>query len=142
MPTPDLDHPCGEHFTYRDFVECGETWSRLASPAGESIDNAPRVPETFAALRSLCETVLDPAVKRFGRVVLTYGFASPRLTRHIRGRIAPALDQHASHELNRAGRADLLAARCSCGFHRSGRRQSRGRAVAHRDRGVRSALLL
>ncbi|UQA61410.1 hypothetical protein [Polyangium aurulentum] len=99
----NLDEPCGEHFTYRDLVECGETWSHLAPPAGEGIDNAPRVSETFNALRSLCATVLDPAVNRFGRIVLTYGFASPRLTRHIRGRIAPAIDQHASHEVNRAG---------------------------------------
>jgi len=100
---PGLDEPCSEHFTYRDLVECGETWARMALSAGEGRDNTPRTLETFAALRSLCATVLDPAVKRFGRILLTYGFASPRLTRHIRGRIAPAIDQHASHEVNRAG---------------------------------------
>lgn len=35
---------------------------------------------------------------------MTYGFASQALTKHIKGRIAPELDQHASHELNRLGR--------------------------------------
>jgi hypothetical protein len=100
----NLDEPCGEHFTYRELIECGETWARLASPDGEGIDNVPRVAETFAALRVLCATVLDPVVVCFGRVVLTYAFASPRLTRHIRSRIAPAIDQHASHDVDRAGR--------------------------------------
>jgi hypothetical protein len=105
MPTSprSLDDSCGEHFTYRELIECGETWGRLASPGGEGIDNVPRVEQTFAALRALCATVLDPAVIRFGRVVLTYGFASQALTKHIRGSIAPAIDQHAGHETNRAG---------------------------------------
>jgi hypothetical protein len=101
----NLDEPCGEHFVYREFIECGETWARLASPGGEGIDNVPRAAATFAALRALCTTVLDPAVNRFGRIVLTYGFASPRLTKHIRNCIAPAIDQHAGHEVNRAGRS-------------------------------------
>ncbi|NCW02413.1 MAG: hypothetical protein EBW20_11425 [Betaproteobacteria bacterium] len=38
-------------------------------------------------------------------IKLTYGFASQGLTKHIKGRIAPELDQHAGHELNRLGRA-------------------------------------
>ena len=104
-PLPSLDDRCGDHFVYRDLVACGETCARLAPPAGEGLDNAPRALESFAALRLLCATVLDPAVRRFGRIVLTYGFASPRLTKHIQGRIAPGLDQHASHEVNRAGTA-------------------------------------
>ncbi|MFO0590501.1 MAG: hypothetical protein U0441_23365 [Polyangiaceae bacterium] len=104
-----LDDACGEYFTYRDLVECGETWARLASPGDAGFDNLPRAAETFSALGVLCSTVLDPAVRQFGRVVLTYGFASERLTKHIQARIAPGIDQHASHEVNRAGK--LICAR-------------------------------
>ena len=37
-------------------------------------------------------------------VKLTYGFCSPELAKLIPARIAPELDQHASHELNKRGR--------------------------------------
>jgi hypothetical protein len=102
----DIDQPCGAHFVFRDLVECGETWSRLsaAGTAALPFDNLPRAPETFAAMRALCAAVLDPVVERFGRVELTYAFASAALTRHIAGRIHPPLDQHAGHELNRKGK--------------------------------------
>jgi hypothetical protein len=103
----NLDDPCGEHFRYRDLVECGETWHRLRARAGDGppFDNVPRVAETFDAMRALCAAVLDPVVRRFGRIELTYAFASPALTRHIPGRIHPPGDQHAGHERGRAGSA-------------------------------------
>jgi hypothetical protein len=102
----DLDEPCGEHFAYRDLVACGETWQRLtaAGGPGQPFDNLPRAPETFAAMRALCAVVLDPVVRRFGPVELTYAFASPRLTRHVAGGIHPPGDQHAGHERDRADR--------------------------------------
>ena len=104
MTTPaHLDEPCGEHFTVRDLVECGETWRRIAA-AGTPVDNLPRAPETFAAMRALCAAVLDPVARRFGRPELTYAFASPRLTRHVPGNIHPPADQHAGHERNAAGK--------------------------------------
>jgi hypothetical protein len=36
-------------------------------------------------------------------IKLSYGFASPALTKHISGRISPKLDQHAAHEKSRNG---------------------------------------
>lgn len=51
----------------------------------------------------LAETVVDPVWARFGAVALSYGFASPALTRHVKGRIAPSLDQHAGVERNAKG---------------------------------------
>jgi hypothetical protein len=105
VPT-DLDQPCGKHFVYRDLIACGDTWHRLHTeplPA-PPVDNLPREPETFAAMRELCATVLDPLVDRFGQLTLTYAFASPPLTRHIRARIHPPLDQHAAHERTRSGK--------------------------------------
>lgn len=104
MTTPaDLDEPCGERFAYRDLVECGDTWHRLAA-AGTPVDNLPRTPATFAAMRALCAAVLDPVARRFGRPEITYAFASPRLTRHIPGLIHPPADQHAGHERDAAGK--------------------------------------
>lgn len=101
----DLDERCGEHFKYRDLVECGETWCRLTASGaeGQPFDNMPSADSTFAAIRALCAVVLDPVVKQFGRLELTYAFASRRLTRHIPGRIYPPGDQHAGHEVDGAG---------------------------------------
>lgn len=48
--------------------------------------------------------MLDPVIDWFGMVRLTYGYCSPKLARAISGRIAPKLDQHAAHEVNRLGR--------------------------------------
>lgn len=95
---PSLDEPCGENFTYRDLIECGETWHRTR------IDNAPKQPETYSALYALAANVLDPVIDYFGMIKLTYGFASAALTKAIEGRIAPNLDQHAAHEMNRLGK--------------------------------------
>jgi len=100
----DLDQPCGEHFVYRDLIACGETFRRLSEGPGAPFDNVPRTAETFAAMRALCAVVLDPVVRRFGPIELTYAFASPRLTKHIAARIYPPYDQHAGHELNRRGK--------------------------------------
>ena len=98
MPfTVDLDARCGRHFTYRDLIECGKTWSDLAAD-GRVVDNLPRSEDSLRALHELCRSVLDPIADAFGRPKLTYGFASPNLTRMIPNRIAPRLDQHASHE--------------------------------------------
>lgn len=94
---PDLDAPCGRHFTYRQLVECGETQTRTG------IANLPKRPESYTALRDLAANVLDPVIDYFGMVRLTYGFCSPELARQIEGRIAPKLDQHAACELNRKG---------------------------------------
>lgn len=95
---PGLDEACGPHFTYRDFIECGETWQRLR------VSNLPAEAESYNALHALATALLAPLIDYFGMIRLTYGFAGSGLTRHIASRIAPALDQHAAHELNRLGR--------------------------------------
>ena len=94
---PDLDAPCGRYFTYRQLIECGETQARTG------LSNLPSQPESYTALYELAANLLDPVIDYFGRVQLTYGFCSPGLARHIPARIAPKLDQHAAHELNRRG---------------------------------------
>lgn len=94
---PDLDAPCGQYLKYRDFIECGATQAKTGLP------NLPKQSDSYTALLELARNVLDPVIEYFGRIRLTYGFASPELTKHINGSIAPKLDQHAAHELNRLG---------------------------------------
>lgn len=93
-----LDQACSRHLTFRTLIEAGETWRRVRLP------NLPQQPETWAALRGLAEGILDPVIKEFGPIKVTYGFASRALTRHIPGRIDPSRDQHAGHELRLDGK--------------------------------------
>lgn len=92
---PDLDQRCGANFRYRDFVECGETQHRLRLP------NIPLNPDSYNALHDLATQILDPLIDYFGGIRLTYGFSSTALAKHIQGRIAPKLDQHAACECGR-----------------------------------------
>jgi hypothetical protein len=91
---PRLADPCGLHFSYRDFIQCGETQAKTGLP------NIPHQVETYNALTRLATRILDPVTDYFGAIVLTYGFCSRELAKHVPGRIARNLDQHASHELN------------------------------------------
>ncbi|MCO4764594.1 MAG: hypothetical protein KC502_24000 [Myxococcales bacterium] len=103
---PNVDDPCSAHFRYADLIACGETYVRVTdAPASTQAPcfNIPLQPATWTAIAQLATTILDPITDRFGPVTLTYGFASPALTRHINSRIAPSLDQHAGSELNRNG---------------------------------------
>jgi DNA phosphorothioation-associated putative methyltransferase len=95
---PHLDTSCGRYLTYRQLIECGETQQATG------ISNLPKEPESYSALYDLAENVLDPVIEYFGSIKLTYGFCSPALSRKIKGRIAPQLDQHAAHEKNRTGK--------------------------------------
>lgn len=94
---PELGEPCGAYFTYRQFIECGETQTR------SKIANLPKDPDTYTALFDLATNILDPLIEYFGMVQLTYGFSSAELSRKITKRIAPELDQHACHEKKRTG---------------------------------------
>jgi DNA phosphorothioation-associated putative methyltransferase len=90
---PSLDEPCGQNFTFRQLVECGETWER------SRISNTPQSADTYNALFDLAVNVLDPVVEYFGAIKITYGFASPALTSRIKAGIAPKIDQHAACEV-------------------------------------------
>jgi hypothetical protein len=98
----DLQARCSAYFTWRDLIECGETFHRLRDE-GISVNNLPRTDESFAALAGLAQTLLDPLRAHFGVVQLTYGFAGPALTKHIARGISPPHDQHAGHEHNASG---------------------------------------
>jgi hypothetical protein len=103
----DLDAKCGRYLTFRDLVECGETWVESAQ-SGAQIDNHPVQVESIEALELLCRSVVDPVIADFGPIDLTYGFSGRELSNRVKrtvGRIAPDLDQHAAHELNTRGGA-------------------------------------
>ncbi len=95
---PALAVACGERFTFRDLIECGDTWERTR------INNCPLTADSYNALADLARLVLDPVVDYFGSIKLTYGFCSSALKRLIGSGIAPELDQHCAHEKTRTGR--------------------------------------
>lgn len=95
---PNLDEACGRYLTYRQLIECGETQGTT------KISNVPKNPASYTALLELATSIIDPVVEYFGGIKLTYGLCTAELARHIPGRVAPALDQHAALELKRNGR--------------------------------------
>jgi DNA phosphorothioation-associated putative methyltransferase len=107
---PDLDQACGSHFTYRSFIECGETQRRLG------IRNLPLNPATYNALFDLATQILDPVIDYFGGIRLTYGFCSTELNRNITSGVAPRIDQHASCEVGSKGTLICKRAGASCDF--------------------------
>ncbi|MHB9840951.1 DNA phosphorothioation-associated putative methyltransferase [Paraburkholderia terrae] len=107
---PDLDAICGARLTYRSLIECGETQRRLG------LENVPRNPETYNALHNLAVLLLEPVIEYYGPIRLTYGFASPALTKHIRHKIAPRLDQHASCECSAKGKLICDRKGAACDF--------------------------
>lgn len=107
---PGLDEACGATFSFRDFIECGETQLRAG------VHNVPTQVETFNALHQLATKVLDPVIEYFGGIRLTYGVCCAELRRLISRRIAPELDQHAAHELNSRGRRICARDGAACDF--------------------------
>ena len=94
---PDIDSRCGNYFSYRDLIECSDTYKK-----GDH-DNLPRELSSYRALETLAVNIIDPVFENFGNIALTYGFCGPKLAGKIKKRISPKLDQHAAHELNRNG---------------------------------------
>lgn len=95
------------YFNLTDLCQVGETWNRLAHQAQQSGEpapaNLPQHVDTLDSLAGLASGILDRVVDRFGPLEITYGFASPALTRHIDGQICPKLDQHAASEHGQKG---------------------------------------
>jgi hypothetical protein len=93
----DLDASCGRHLRFRDLCYAGETWQRTEA------QNLPQQAGTIEAMLHLAEQILDPVIDEFGPIEITYCLGSHGLTKLIPGRIDPARDQHAGHELQRNG---------------------------------------
>lgn len=99
MELPDIDSKCGRHFTYRNFIECSDTWKKTR------VNNIPEQIDTYRAIRDITAEILDPVAEQFGKVNLTYGFSSPALVKEIKKNsypnITPSSDQHSGSELNK-----------------------------------------
>lgn len=96
--TQDLDKRASRFFSWRQLFHVGETWEALQQRRAAP-PNVPQQEDTWAAYASLAGELLDPLCEKFGRIEVTYGFASPELTKHIPGRICPSIDQHAGAEM-------------------------------------------
>jgi DNA phosphorothioation-associated putative methyltransferase len=107
---PSLDDPCGKYYTFRNFIECGETQAKIGLP------NLPKQAESYNALAALARHIIDPIIDYFGGIQLTYGFCSPELARNITGRIDPKLDQHAACEVNTRGSLVCERKGAACDF--------------------------
>jgi hypothetical protein len=94
-----IDDQCSKFFTYRDLIECSDTWKNNK----KLIDNIPKEKDTFLGMQLLCKTILDPVEENFGKIILTYGFASKQLTKFINKNIYPKLDQHSGYEKDKKG---------------------------------------
>lgn len=108
---PELDQACGANFTFRSFIECGETQQRLG------LRNRPLNTATYNALYDLATQILDPIINYFGGIRLTYGFCSHELGKHITKRVAPKLDQHAALETTRAGKSICERGGAACDLY-------------------------
>jgi hypothetical protein len=91
-------------------VECGDTQLSLGCP------NTPQRPETYNSLHGLATKILDPIIEYFGAIKLTYGFCSKELSKHIKKRVAPALDQHAGEERRTNGQLICKRGGAACDF--------------------------
>ncbi|WP_422491076.1 hypothetical protein [Endozoicomonas sp. ALE010] len=117
---PQLNQPCSKHFTYRQLIECGETWQ------SSSIDNLPLADESWQALADLATHILDPIYEQFGALEITYGFCSPTLAtarkklakeQGVLPSIYPTLDQHSCFEKNKKGDTICSRGGAACDFH-------------------------
>jgi hypothetical protein len=88
-----LTHPLGVQLT---------DWYKARHPI--DINNTPQSPTTVKSLEMLVAELLLPIERKFGRILITYGFTSASLSRHIKKHTpagtAPNIDQHAAHEVN------------------------------------------
>jgi DNA phosphorothioation-associated putative methyltransferase len=107
---PNLDDLCGQHLTYRDLIECGQTRRSLG------LANLPLQSKTYNALYDLATELLDPVIDYFGSIQLTYGFCSNLLRNEVKANIDPKLDQHCSYELNRTGKLICDRGGAACDF--------------------------
>ena len=112
MKTLKINDRCSKYFTYSDLIECGDTYKKYSN-----IDNIPNSNETFKAIDQLCQQILDPIHDKYGKVVLTYGFASQNLTKKIKKDIYPKLDQHSGYEKNKKGNYICKRLGMACDFY-------------------------
>lgn len=119
-----LNLKLGKYLSLEDFCTCSHTYKIYA----DKINNLPKNPASIEALKKLNQFILDPIIDYFdqAKFKLTYGFCSPDLKQFLNkkdpltgqknGRIAPSIDQHMAHEINKNGKYYCGRLGAACDF--------------------------
>ncbi|MBD2316365.1 hypothetical protein [Phormidium tenue] len=120
------EYSLGKYLTLKDFCTCTQTYRRYY----DKINPYPQtnIEETILALKNLHQWIIDPVIDYFGKdkFCLTYGFCSPDLKKWLskkdpvtgqkNGRVAPEIDQHMAHEINKKGNYYCSRLGAACDF--------------------------
>jgi hypothetical protein len=120
------EYPIGKYLTLKDSCTCTQTYFKYC----DKINPYPQtnIEETVLALKNLNHWIIDPVIEHFGKdkFCLTYGFCSPDLKKWLskkdsvtglkNGRVAPEIDQHMAHEINKNGNYYCSRLGAACDF--------------------------
>ena len=107
---PKIDDHCSRYFTYRQFLECSDTFRTC------EVENLPIEPRTYHAIEQYSAEILDKVYGQYPKLRLTYGFCGRVMAQKIKKNIFPKLDQHAGYELNRNGNPICDRGGIACDF--------------------------
>jgi len=115
----------GKYLTLEEFCTCTQTYHKYADKINPYPEN---LAETLPAIEALNRLIIEPIIDYFGfaRFRLTYGFGSKDLQKYLakkdpatglkNGRVAPEIDQHLAHEVNKNGKYCCQRLGASCDF--------------------------
>lgn len=115
----------GKYLTLEEFCTCTQTYHKYAQHINPFPQNSK---EVIPALQDLNKYIIDPIIDNYGiaKFHLTYGFCSADLKKYLEkkdpvtgqknGRVAPNLDQHISHEINKNGKYYCARLGAACDF--------------------------
>ena len=115
----------GKYLTLEEFCTCTQTYQKYADQINPFPEN---LSETLPALENLNRLILDPIIEHYGidKFRLTYGFCSKDLKKYLakkdpetglkNGRVAPEIDQHLAHEINKNGKYYCQRLGAACDF--------------------------
>ncbi|MFB2898744.1 hypothetical protein ACE1CI_38010 [Aerosakkonemataceae cyanobacterium BLCC-F50] len=115
----------GKYLTLEEFCTCTQTYQKYADQINPFPEN---LAETLPAIEALTQFILEPIINYFGveNFRLTYGFCSKDLKKYLakkdpetglkNGRVAPEIDQHLAHEINKNGKYYCQRLGSACDF--------------------------
>ncbi|MBE9224422.1 hypothetical protein IQ264_02900 [Phormidium sp. LEGE 05292] len=115
----------GKYLTLEEFCTCTQTYQKYADKINPFPEN---LAETLPAIDALTQFILEPIIDYFGveKFRLTYGFCSKDLKKYLakkdpetglkNGRVAPEIDQHIAHEINKNGKYYCQRLGAACDF--------------------------
>ncbi|MFB2837415.1 hypothetical protein [Floridanema evergladense] len=115
----------GKYLTLEEFCTCTQTYQKYTDKINPFPEN---LAETLPAIEALTQFILEPIINYFGidKFRLTYGFCSKDLKKYLakkdpetglkNGRVAPEIDQHLAHEINKNGKYYCQRLGAACDF--------------------------